>query len=88
MVNSLLLLSLDSSVSVKEILTEKEQVYKNFWTKNVINFIKTIIESTYEHLNTHKIFIQRAAQKWRLALFPNIFCEINIPYPALELQTL
>ena len=27
----------------------------NFWTRNTINLIKTIIESSYEHVDTYKI---------------------------------
>ena len=47
--------------------------------KNAINLIKTIIDSTHDHLNTYKIFIELVPQKLQFTLFCSIFYEINIP---------
>ena len=30
-------------------------LYNNFWTKNTINLIKTIIENSHEYLDIYKI---------------------------------
>ena len=55
---------------------------KTFLTKYVMNLIQVIIERSYEHLNTCKIYIpiQRFIQKLRFVLFCNIFCETSRPY--------